>query len=241
MYFLSLSSQISFKIPRTNTEEGSQWPVEGSPEQGTTVLSWEKPSPICSPFSSEATTPPSPSRRATQQEETQQKETGRDGPFSLKRSEEGVKHSWRLLGNQTILDGGRTLRVVLYFKHQWERSKASCWKGAHGAMRRLDRCPQGHGLAKKPWEALRTRSISGVGTENIYIFFPFWKCSSNTSLLLNEPALWCEKQRPAARRVLAVACWPLVARKEPPALALPGFTVTSVRRGNGDWGLWWMS
>ena len=122
-------------------------------------------------LSSEATTPPSPSRRATQQEETQQKETGRDGPFSLKRNEEGVKHSWWLLGNQTILDGGRTLRVVLYFKHQWERSKASCWKGVHGAMRRLDRRPQGHGLAKKPWEALRTRSISGVGTENICVFF----------------------------------------------------------------------
>lgn len=105
IYSLSLSSQIYFKIPRTNTEEGLQWPAVGSPEQGTTVLSWEKPSPICSPFSFEATTPPSPSRRATQEEETQQKETGRDGPFSLKRSEEGVKHSWWLLGNQAMLDG----------------------------------------------------------------------------------------------------------------------------------------
>ena len=126
IYFLTLSSQISFKIPRTNTEEGPQWPAIGSPEQGTTVHSWEKPSPICSPFSSEATTPPpllegqhSRRRHNRKREEwaiQPQEKRGRGETFMMAFRKSNTPGS----------GGWRTLKVALYFKQQWERRKASC-------------------------------------------------------------------------------------------------------------------
>lgn len=85
--------------------------------------------------------------------------------------------------------GGRTLRVVLYFKQQWEQSKASCWKGAHGAMRRLDRHPQGHGLAKKPWEAFTNQKhLSSRHWKYLGFFF-----SPSKNVLVTFSSFWMNR------------------------------------------------
>lgn len=151
IYFLSMYSQIPFKIKRTNIEEAPLCLTIGTPGLYTTVLSWEKPSPTCSPFSSEATIPSlrhllegQHSKKRGVRNRKRQGETEHLASREVRKEQNIHDYSWEIKKFWGGWDWAKDTQSCFLFQRAMGKKKALYRKVMYGAVRRHGQTPQRH-------------------------------------------------------------------------------------------------